>query len=61
MEYRNHGEFMSNKESAAMAEARKLVLAGDTPTEAAGKTGIARNSIYRANWYKAYKANKALK
>lgn len=54
---------MANKESAAMAQARKLITSDKafTPTEAAAKTGIARNSIYRSAWYKAFKANQALR
>jgi len=54
---------MSNKESAAMERTRKLVTARDsalTVTQACVKTGIARNSVYRAQWYKAWKANQQL-
>ncbi|MBV8060515.1 MAG: hypothetical protein JO253_03190 [Alphaproteobacteria bacterium] len=54
---------MSNKESSAMERTRKLVTAkrgAMTVTQACEKTGIARNSVYRARWYKTWKANQQL-
>lgn len=48
---------MAGKQSAAMDQALRLVtLKGISPPMAAKRTGITVNSIYRAAWYKAFKA-----
>lgn len=48
---------MAAKESQEMKKARKLVLAGSTPAAAAQATGITRQAIYMAPWYKEMKEN----
>lgn len=48
---------MGARESAAMAEARKLVLEGGlSPYAAAQRAGITKSAIYQATWYTAWKA-----
>ncbi len=55
---------MAARESAAVAHARKLITTGPigkrkTPTEAAKIAGCDRRTIYKARWYKEYKASEA--
>ena len=55
---------MAGKESAEMKHARELITTGPrtkrkNPTEAAEIAGCARITIYRAKWYKDYKAAEA--
>lgn len=52
---------MAGKQSEAMSQAQKLVtIKGISPPLAAKRTGITVNSIYRAAWYKAHIAAKAV-
>lgn len=53
---------MGAKQSAAMAQAQRLVtLKGMTPYAAAQKVGLTRSAIYMAPWYKEWKAANAEK
>jgi hypothetical protein len=49
---------MTGRKSSMMEKAIKLIKLGKTATEAANKTGIRRESIYRDAEYKAYRAEK---
>lgn len=47
---------MGAKESAEMAEARRLVIdLGMTAYAAAKQAGVTRSAIYMASWYKEWK------
>ena len=46
---------MAAKESEAMKNARKLVMAGYSAYSAAKECGITRSAIYMAPWYKEWK------
>ena len=50
---------MTSKQSREMYKALRLVKNGMTPTEAAIKAGVRRESIYRHAEYKAWLAEKS--
>lgn len=50
---------MAARESAEMAEARRLVTQCNmTPYAAAKRAGISAPAIYMSNWYKVWKNDK---
>lgn len=51
---------MGAKTSPEMLKARKLIMLGVWPAEAARKCGITANAVYVSSWYKEWKAGKEL-
>jgi hypothetical protein len=47
---------MTGRQSAAMDKAQKLIEGGMSVKDAAKKTGVVLNGIYRKEWYKALRA-----